>query len=238
MKLYAIRYAVDFKYGKMGHFFRGAPNAEKRIADFPFFYYLAQVESKNYLIDTGFRDQETADKMGVHFLPAGEAELVFGRMPEIDTVIITHSHWDHINNLDLYPEAAVVMSRKAYEMARKNGTDGVKRRLRGDAITLVDDELLIDGKFLLRVIGGHTPDSSVVFFEEAGEQYVITGDECYQIENVERNIPIGITSDAAKNEQFIASIHGTDITPLPFHDVSILAKYRRVSENVVQVIGD
>ncbi len=192
MKLYAIRYAVDFKYGKMGHFFRGAPNAEKRIADFPFFYYLAQVESKNYLIDTGFRDQETD----------------------------------------------VVMSRKAYEMARKNGTVGVKRRLRGDAVTLVDDELLIDGKFLFRVIGGHTPDSSVVFFEEAGEQYVITGDECYQIENILRNIPIGITSDAAKNEQFIASIHGTDITPLPFHDVSILAKYRRVSENVVQVIGD
>ena len=192
MKLYAIRYAVDFKYGKMGHFFRGAPDAEMRIADFPFFYYLAQVESKNYLIDTGFRDQETD----------------------------------------------VVMSRKAYEMARKNGTDGVKRRLRGDAITLVDDELLIDGKFLLRVIGGHTPDSSVVFFEEAGEQYVITGDECYQIENILRNIPIGITSDAAKNEQFIASIHGTNITPLPFHDVSILAKYRRVSENVVQVIGD
>lgn len=236
MKLYAIRYAQDFKYGKIGHFFRNAPDAEKHIEHFPFFYYLAEVVGKNYLIDTGFRDEETAEKMGVRFLPAGEPELVLGRVPKIDTVIITHSHWDHINNLDLYPEASVIMTQKTRETVAKNGTDGVKKRLRGGNITLVDDELLIDGKFLMRLIGGHTPDSSVVFFEEAGERYVFTGDECYQCENVLRNIPIGLTSDAEKNERFVASIHEQGITPLPCHDDAILEKYRRLSENVVQII--
>lgn len=236
MNLYAIRYAQDFKYGEVGHFFRNAPDSEERIKDFPFFYYLAQVEDRRYLIDTGFRDAETAEKMGVHFLPSGEVESVFGRVPKVDTVMITHSHWDHINNLDLYPEAAVVMPRKTYETARKSGIAAVKKRLRGGNITLVDDELLIDDKFLLRVIGGHTSDSSVVFFEEAWEHYVFTGDECYQCENALRNIPIGLTVDAEKNRRFVASIYEQNITPLPCHDATILEKFCRLSENIVQII--
>lgn len=84
MNLYAIRYAQDFKYGKVGHFFRNAPDSEERIKDFPFFYYLAQVEDRRYLIDTGFRDAETAEKMGVHFLPCHDATILekFCRLSE------------------------------------------------------------------------------------------------------------------------------------------------------------
>lgn len=236
MKIYAIRYAEHFKYATKGSVFRNTPDAAERIEDFAFFYYLAEVDDKYYLVDTGFRDEELAEKMGVHIFPMGEVEQVFGKMPQIDTVIITHSHWDHINNLDLYPEASVVMAKKAYEIARETGTDAVKERLMGGNLTLVEDECWIADKFLFQLIGGHTPDSSVVFFEEAGKKYVITGDECYQRENVIRNIPIGLTSDAEKNEKFIASIHEQDIIPLPFHDASILEKYTRLSENIVQII--
>lgn len=30
-------------------------------------------------------------------------------------IFLTHSHWDHINNIDLYPNAGLIMSKLTYK---------------------------------------------------------------------------------------------------------------------------
>lgn len=236
MKLYAVRYGKNFIYGTEGTVFREAVNANKCIEDFAFFYYLFEIKGKYFMVDTGFRDVSLAAEMGVDLL-AVEAELekLFGGELSIDTIIITHSHWDHINNLDLYSPARIIMSKAASRIALEEGTDEIKRILQERAVTLVEDRILIDDLFLFQVIGGHTPDSSVLFFEEEGKKYVITGDECYVRDNVYKNIPIGISTDPDKNEEFVRFCHEKKYIPLPFHDRGILDKYERISENVVRI---
>ena len=85
MKLYGICYAMDFIYGTSG----GPP-----IENFPFFYYFAEHNGKNILIDTGFHNTQLADSMGVRLLPVRqELNTLFpGGLPEIDAVLLTHGH--------------------------------------------------------------------------------------------------------------------------------------------------
>lgn len=237
MKLYAIRYGEGFKYGVMGTVYRNAVCPDQVIKDFPFLFYLAEKDGKYVLIDTGFRDEELAKEMGVTLLPVKEEiERFFGGIPYPDQVIITHSHWDHINNLDLYPDVPILMARTAYESVMESGEESVKKCLREGKVTLIDTEKKIDDIFCFQVIGGHTSDSSVLLFEAAGIKYVITGDECYHCDNVRRNIPIGICENAEKNTEFIEKMHCEGRTPLPFHDALIMTEYQKVSPNIVRIL--
>lgn len=237
MQLYAIRYGEQFKYGTKGTVYKGAEQPGEVISDFPFLYYLAELEGKWILIDTGFREEDLAASMGVTLLSI-EPELakVFGGMPIISHIILTHSHWDHVNNLDLYPGVPVTMSRATYDLILREGAEHVKESLKGRQLHLVEQEAVIAEKFTLRLVGGHTPDSCVIYFEEAGKKYVITGDECYTCNNVYQNIPIGISYDGEKNAAFIADTREKGLISLPFHDAEILKKNFRMSGNIVQII--
>ncbi len=237
MRLYAIRYAENFKYGTYGSVYRNTKEKNKGIEKFAFLYYLAEHEGKYTLIDTGFRDKILAANMGVTLLDVEQEMLsVFGRMPQIHKVILTHSHWDHVNNLDLYQGASVVMSLETYNSIMQEGEDAVKNAIHSCSITLVDDEMWIDNIFCFQVIGGHTPDSSVIYFRANEKNYVITGDECYLCDNAVNNEPIGISMNEKKNEEFVAKIHREKWIPLPFHDQEIMNQYHKLSANIVQVI--
>ncbi len=237
MKLYAIRYGEQFKYGTKGTVYQGAENPGEIISDFPFLYYLAELEGVYWLIDTGFREPELAASVGVTLLPIEqEWKSVFGSMPEISRIILTHSHWDHVNNLDLYPGVPVTMSEKTYELMMQEAPASIRESLQNRELELIQKEAIIGEKFHFCRIGGHTPDSSVIYFEEAGKQYVITGDECYHCDNIYRKIPIGIWYDAEKNQRFIQDAYERKLIPLPFHDAGILKSYHHLSQNIVQVI--
>lgn len=239
MKLYGIRFAKGFKYGTGETVFFTQKGDCEPIPDFSFFYYLVEVDGKHFLIDTGFRDERLAADMGVTLLPI-ESEIgqVFGSFPKIDVIFLTHSHWDHIDNVDLYPDARLIMAKQTYEQAVSEGSVSVRKRLQ-DAkmlISLVERRECFYDYFVFEVVGGHTPDSSVLYFQTGRDIYCITGDECYFCENMERNIPIGICSCREKNVVFLQKAYTEGWTPLPFHDAKILKKYNRLTENIVEII--
>ena len=126
MRLYAIRYASDFKYGTYGTVYRDAENPNEAIEEFAFLYYLAEYNGKYTLIDTGFRDEKLALDMGVTLLDVEKEILsVFGKVPQINKVILTHNHWDHVNNLDLYRDISVVMAGATYQSIMQEGEEAV-----------------------------------------------------------------------------------------------------------------
>ena len=58
---------------------------------------------------------------------------------KVDTVFITHSHYDHINNLDLYQCQSIIISDKEYEYALENSPDAVKHKLQTSVVVLEKD---------------------------------------------------------------------------------------------------
>lgn len=239
MKLYGIRFAKGFKYGTRETVFRTEKGNRELIPDFPFFYYLAEYEGLHIMIDAGFRDERLAADMGVTLLPIeSEIRQVFGLFPKIEVLFLTHSHWDHTGNIDLYPEARLIMSRQTYGQAMSEGSSPVKKRLQEakTQISLVEERECFYDFFHFEVIGGHAPDSSVLCFQADKDTYCITGDECYLCDNMERNIPIGICSCKEKNERFIRKAYERGWIPLPFHDAEILDRYDRLTENIVRIV--
>lgn len=145
--------------------------------------------------------------------------------------------WKPFNNIDLYPAARLIMSKLAYENAVSEGTAEVKGRLLETEarISLVGERECFYDRFHFEVIGGHTPGSSVLYFQTGKDTYCITGDECYFCDNMDKNIPIGISVCGEKNEKFIREAHTKGWIPLPFHDAGILERHERLTDNIVRV---
>lgn len=238
MKLYAIRFGKNFKYGLRNTVLKGCERPNELFPDFDFLYYLAEYQGKNILFDVGFRDENLADQMGIKLLPIeNEIGQLLGKNPMIHKIVLTHSHWDHVNNLDLYPEAKVIVAKETFdEILEQCSIEVVKNRLINGNVVLVDNEYVIEDKFHFCVVGGHSAGSSVIYFEEDGRTYVLTGDECYSLDNMLKNIPIGIYKDTEKNTSFIENAHLKGCIPLPCHDGRVMSQYEKLSENIVRII--
>ena len=235
MELYAVRYGIDFKYASFNTIFQ---NDERRdiAPGFVFLIYIAKYKDNLILFDTGFRDKKRAENFGVDLIPVDEEMKAITGSKKIDTLFITHTHFDHTDNLDLYPDSEIILSQAEYDIAISQYGGNIAEILKSDKVHIVQDEYLYNNKFLFKVIGGHTIGSSVIYFEEKGREYVIAGDECYFIENVQKNIPNGNVYDSKSNEDFIRDAHDRKLIVLPFHDNTIFDEYEHVSDNIVRIL--
>jgi glyoxylase-like metal-dependent hydrolase (beta-lactamase superfamily II) len=101
---------------------------------------------------------------------------------DIDQVALTHLHWDHVQNVDLFPNAEIVLSAAELDSvkgatARDLVTPAWTRYLLADARVRVvqpGDELS-QGVEVLDA-SGHTAGSIAFALEMGGETQVVTGD--------------------------------------------------------------
>ncbi len=145
----------------------------------PVHVWLARDGTHNVLIDSGMADIDLITKrLKVKGWGGGHARLTEllageGLTPgDIDHVVLTHGHFDHAENLDLFPDACVVIQRDELSHAADpvpsqrvfywQSTIGnlVARRRPGQIRTLDGDAELFDGFRVLKV-PSHTPGMQV-----------------------------------------------------------------------------
>ncbi|MEO3947376.1 MBL fold metallo-hydrolase [Gorillibacterium sp. CAU 1737] len=234
MELYAVHFANEFKYAD----YRTLYHHDERTAlvpGFVFLYYVAKIGDQVVLFDTGFRSEDTARGYGTHLLDVKEEVLALtgGRA---DLIFITHEHFDHVENLDLYQGADIIVAKAAWEEIQRAYPAMTSQLMRTSNVQMVEDGCDVQGSFYFQVIGGHTKGSSVISFQEGEKTFVISGDETYLLDNFERQIPNGNVYSLEKNREFIKRVHREGMIPLPSHDASIIEKYPRISEHIVRII--
>lgn len=100
----ALRYAVNERQVATHNFIDG--DDHDRLMPLDYFMWLIRSGDRAFLVDTGF-DAEAADKRGRRLLATpGQLLKKIGLLPsDISDVVITHLHYDHAGNRDLFGQA-------------------------------------------------------------------------------------------------------------------------------------
>ena len=160
----------------------------------PVHVWLARDGKHNVLIDSGMAEIALITKrLKVEGWGGGHAKLTEllageGLTPgDIDHVVLTHGHFDHAENLDLFPDACIVIQRDELSHAADpvpsqrifywQSTIGnlVGRRRPGQIRTLDGDTELFDGFRVLKV-PSHTPGMQVPLIQTAKGIVAIASD--------------------------------------------------------------
>lgn len=102
-EVYAIRYATVAR--RSAENFIGG-DAHESGARMDYFVWLARNAERTFVIDTGF-NEAAARKRKREFLrsPAEGLRLLGVDAAAVEDVILTHLHYDHVGNFDLFPQA-------------------------------------------------------------------------------------------------------------------------------------
>ena len=85
-------------------------------------------------------------------------------------------------------------------------------------IKLFDDEIQICSDVKAVKIGGHSKGSCVVEITGNGKKYIISGDECYLHECLDKRIPTGSSYCPEKSREFIEKYGNGEYTVLLCHE--------------------
>ena len=168
-------------------------------------------EDSNILIDTGLGDCEEIMRLqyqyGIDYVArkSKEQEVVNGlkakglNPEDIDTVVLTHLHFDHIGNTELFKKAHFFVQAAEIPMLISPPKFATfYYREWSHKITSISDRLTpIEGNWkltknieLIRV-GGHSPGQVAVFVQTAKGRICIASDFLYNYSNLRHEWPIG-----------------------------------------------
>lgn len=210
--------------------------------------WLIEGAQKPILIDTGMCDSERASRwhhsgsvqepgQAVH-----EQLFKFGLAPEdIQIIIFTHLHWDHVQNLDKFPDATLYVHQREWEFANapippyynsyEHPILGITPPFLRRAFELIDGEDEIVPGITVFPTPGHSPGSMSVQVKTAKGNYVIAGDAVMCNKNLEgdpdkhmRYFPIGRYVNFFEMWKSFKEIDTRADFVLPGHEPAIVEK--------------
>jgi glyoxylase-like metal-dependent hydrolase (beta-lactamase superfamily II) len=172
-----------------------------------YFIWLLRSDNHIFVVDTGF-NAATAAERGRELIrcPAEALKLLGVDAGEVRDVIITHLHYDHVGNFDLFPQAnfhlqdnemAFATGRHMVDRAQRAPMEvehivGMVRMVYGDRVIFHDgDHELLPG-LSLHLIGGHTAGLQVVRINTRRGWLVLASDASHLYANMEQDNPYPI----------------------------------------------
>lgn len=207
--------------------------------------WLIEGEDKTILIDTGLGDcneiMAMQNEYGIDYIAtkSKEEEVVTalaqkGLKPEdIDTVALTHLHFDHIGNNELFSKARFVVQKDEVPfLVSPPPFATFYYREWQHKLTSISDRLdMIEGNYRLSKhvelvkVGGHAAGQMVVMVDTVLGKICIASDFYYNYTNIEKSWPMGPLWNVQQwidNDRWVKS--NCDII-LPNHDFALFNKF-------------
>jgi glyoxylase-like metal-dependent hydrolase (beta-lactamase superfamily II) len=216
----------------------------KPVKIFHYFWGI-QTPEEFILVDTGFTLEAAQKRAGnpTSYVKPESLLIQFGVNPkEIKKVILTHLHWDHFSNPELFENADFFVQKKDLEfyagplafhpsVHRSVETQDILTLLRFNyegRVRIVDGAAQIVPGVEVLHMGGHTPGTQLVKISTAKKDMVISGDLTPYYRNLRDHIPPGIYSDLPEvlvsHQRIEKMVPSLDFI-IPGHDPEVIQKY-------------
>lgn len=202
--------------------------------DVPLIGWYVETSDKKILVDTGGGDPLTAIPRAAPYYRKKEQALenALGQLgiacQDIDTVVVTHLHWDHCGGNDLFPQAEKIIQKEELESARSPfpiTADGYIEKMVHDIdYTVISGDEQITNEVKIVFTPGHTYGFQGVLVSAGSGKIFIAGDTFTFFENLERTPPL-ISGFYVDLKQYYNSIEKiAQLSPdliLPGHDFKV-----------------
>jgi glyoxylase-like metal-dependent hydrolase (beta-lactamase superfamily II) len=258
-EVYAIKYAhhqrrasENFIGGAIGADARGDSHDGPMPLDF--FVWLIRGAGREIVVDTGFSAAMAAKRSREHLrCPTEGLKLLGTDSREVKDVVVTHLHYDHVGNFDLFPEATLHLQdlEMRYATGRYMGhacfsgayeledVVGMVRRAYAGRVRFHDGDAELHPGVSVHLIGGHTMGLQAVRVRTRRGWVVLASDASHFYANMEQERPFPIVWSVAEMVEGYRRLRELADSPahiIPGHDPLVLARYPAPSKDVEGIV--
>jgi glyoxylase-like metal-dependent hydrolase (beta-lactamase superfamily II) len=251
-EVYALKYAHHARR-KSENFIGG--DAHDGPMPLDYFVWLIRGEGREIVVDTGF-SAPMGRKRGREHLrcPTEALRLLQCDAGTVKDVVVTHLHYDHVGNFDLFPAATLHLQdvEMHYATGRLMGDErhsyayeveeviGMVRRVYEKRVRFHDGDEEIAPGVSVHLIGGHTMGMQAVRVKTRRGWVVLASDASHFYANMEEIRPFPIVYSVADMVDGYRKLRGLADSPahlIPGHDPLVLERYPAPSKELQGIVA-
>jgi glyoxylase-like metal-dependent hydrolase (beta-lactamase superfamily II) len=228
----------------------GEPDAPLRM---DYYFWLLRSEASTILVDTGFAGDVGERRGRTTVCPPVDALARLGVTPDtVDLIVVTHMHYDHIGNLDAFPDTALLVPTRELSFWTGPGRTGehtgpiesdevdrVAAAVAAGKARLLEEGGIVAPGVGAVLVGGHSPGQIALVVRGTTGPVLLASDAVHYYEELERELPFEIYTDL--NEMIagygllreLATRTGAVL--VPGHDPEVTERFPPVSDELAGV---
>lgn len=250
-EVFAIRYATVAR--RSAENFIGG-DAHESGARMDYFVWLARNAAHTFVVDTGF-NQAAAHKRQREFLrsPVDGLRLLGVEAANVQDVILTHLHYDHVGNFDLFPRARFHLQDRelAYATGRHMETKffahayeveevvAMVRNVYAGRVHFHDGDAVLAPGLSVHHIGGHTLGLQAVRVWTRVGWLALASDASHYYANMQQGKPFPIVANVTEmvdGWSKLRALAHDERHIIPGHDPLVMQRYRAPSKELDGVV--
>jgi glyoxylase-like metal-dependent hydrolase (beta-lactamase superfamily II) len=250
-EVYAIKYARHMR--RASENFIGSDLHDGPMP-LDYFVWLLRGQGREIVVDTGFSAAMARKRAREHLrCPTEGLRLLDVDAREVKDVVVTHLHYDHVGNFDLFPAATFHVQdlemryatgrymchecfRGAFEV---EDVVGMVRRVYEGRVCFHDGDAELGPGISLHLIGGHTLGLQVVRVQTRRGAVVLASDASHLYANMEQARPFPIVWSVADMVEGYRRLRELAQSPghiIPGHDPLVMERYPTPSEEMRGIV--
>lgn len=207
------------------------------------------------MVDTGFNQKAATDR-GRRLLrcPTEGLRLLGAEAEKVQDIIITHLHYDHVGNFDLFPKATFHLQDREMQFATGrymrhrcmheayNLADvvGMVKQVYQGRVNFHDGDATLAPGLSVHLIGGHTMGLQVVRVHTARGWVVLASDASHYYQNIEEKRPFPVVfnvGDMVEGWQRLNELADSPKHVIPGHDPAVLRQYPPPQADLADIVA-
>jgi glyoxylase-like metal-dependent hydrolase (beta-lactamase superfamily II) len=169
-----------------------------------YFFWVLRGRHGDVVIDTGFSATGGAKRKRETLIEPLQALSEIGVTPEsVQLLVLTHLHYDHVGNVDAFPNARLVIPRTDFEFwmsphakqplfhhsVEDDELDLIRRAYADGRVELFDQRTEVAPGVEIIEVGGHSPGQSMLLVPTSAGTVLLASDAVHYYEEYERHMP-------------------------------------------------